>query len=286
MTSPDYRPPPSPGWWVKSNNPIFVPEGTLTFAGGAPVLTQGGVISPSTGSISFTGSAPTVTVGPTITPPSGTITWAGGVPGRGDAINIPSGTLSFTGGAPLVGSQYFDDFNRADSSSSLGANWTNRLNSMGIIGNAAYPTSNSPAFATYNAAMVYDDMAVAVTLGVGAAGASKLQLVIGANASGESASLDMNGNGQWRIMTKSSWAGETSRASVGGQTWNAGDSIVFGRIGNSYGVQLNTVGVPGLFWVDSSNITPRDSSHRLWGIGGEQYLGNYRTIDFIQATNL
>lgn len=182
-----------------------------------------------------------------------------------------------------------DDFNRADSTTTLGANWTNQLNAVGINTNAAYPaTASSFCLATHVTPLGGDDFQADIVLGTFTVD-REVTIIGGANSAGESAiAVILNGNAAAsNIYTQTTWAGfpGTSRAVAGSApSVTAGDTLSLKRVGNLYTVLKNGTLITGMSWTDGGNVLPRDSSHRLVGVGARDISG-YRRIDSFTATD-
>jgi hypothetical protein len=182
---------------------------------------------------------------------------------------------------PPTSASLSDDFNRANSTSSAGSQWTNQSGVMGIDTNAAYPvTTGAWVQATNNTGPLSgDDFSVTATLGalVGS-GIDYTELIGGTNSSGEGAIAILLGTAL-AIYTQTSWGlgGAASRA-TNSYTWATGDVIEFRRVGNVYTTWKNGVPTPTT-WTDGIGALTRDSSHRLAGVGGFAGSGAYRRID-------
>lgn len=189
---------------------------------------------------------------------------------------------------------YSDDFVRANSNTSAGPNWTNRRNTVGVFGNAAYPaTTDAPCLATYNSVMAGNDMRVDVTVGTSSGGgyAYYFYIILGANTAGQSVILSiapLGLNYSYIYSKASAWTdASTARAtSTSAQTWSAGDLFTIKRVGNLYTALHNDVAIDGLAWTDSGDLHPRDSSHRIVGMGGYETAGVYTPLDAWAAYNL
>lgn len=289
MTEPGFVPPPSPGWWVKKNNVVFPTAAVLTLTGGVPTITRGPTVSPTGATLTLTGGTPTITIGPTVRPTGATLTLTGGTPRLVTEVRPTGASLTLTGGTPRVGAQYSDDFNRADSTTSIGTNWTNQQFTMGINGNAAYPFSQFvQCYATFTPIMTFDDMIVSITAGTLQAGGNDgVQIVLGANSTGECVVGSFLQGNPASIRSLTAWASETSRATTAGNiTYASGDVLSIERTGNVYTVKQNGSTI-GLSWTDSGNIVPRNSTHRIVGLGANTAGGSgYRRIDAWSAQNI
>lgn len=283
MTSPNYRPPPVVGWWVKNNQVAFVEPAEETWTGHVPASWQGKVATPPAATETWTGSTPGNWQGPFTTPPPAEETWTGTIPTFILSQPVPPATETWTGTIARGGAQYSDDFNRADSTTTLGSNWTAQQGTMGINANGAYgAVPNTEPFATYVRGMIYDNMRVTVVPGT-ENGSHRIYLVIGANTTGQCAILSLDSSGTFTIGTKTSWAsGIVTRASRIGQTIVVGATYTFTRNGNVYVANVNSGPIgAGLTWTDGTDVIPRDSSHRLVGIGALNGTGalHYQRID-------
>jgi Putative auto-transporter adhesin, head GIN domain len=191
-----------------------------------------------------------------------------------------------------VAMHYSDDFNRANSTTTMGTDWTNRALIMGINGNAAYGVnaSGSPV-ASYNPTMAKDDHSVSVVIGtLQGSGTDATFLYLGADIGGTGmvGLAWTNTTGSAIIRTKTAWSGGvTTQATVTSVTYTTGDTLKISRIGNVYTVTKNGSAVgSGLTWTDSGNIIPRDSSHRTVVIGSTVTTANYRRIDSFAADDI
>ena len=191
-----------------------------------------------------------------------------------------AGALSATATAAAV-AYYFDDFERADNTSSLGTNWTNGSNTVGINTGGAY-NATTTGWAYWNTPVPDDDMRVDITLGTlaGSSGQDVVMIALGANTTGQRAALYWVGSAETlSIRSVPTWAGTATTQASGSSTADTGDVLSLRRVGNVYTGYQNNVAVPGLTWTDSTNVVPRDSSHRLIGLGCQGTSGaNYRRI--------
>jgi hypothetical protein len=179
-----------------------------------------------------------------------------------------------------------DQFNQANSTSSLGPNWTNRHGVMGIINNGAYGVTGSATFntATYNTVMTSDDQVVSVTLGTfnGSNGANDaVWCLVGASSGGTEYVIGYFRNGTPIIYSCANWnpaASPTIRATGTATSWTVGDTLSIQRVGIVYTLLKNGVALPGASWADNGNVVTRDADHRLVGIGAYNNA-EYRIID-------
>jgi hypothetical protein len=176
----------------------------------------------------------------------------------------------------VVKASYSDDFNRADTST-LGANWTNRVTAGGqfkIVSNTAQPTAKDAwALSSYVSTMNTNDVKATCTVGtVGAVGSfAYLNLYIRSNASNQIWGWAYNGS-QWRIHsatgTYTASTGTSTQRAISGGTLNyvAGDVITFEATGNVYLLKQN--GTTRVTFTDSTSLYPFvDASHREVAIG-------------------
>ena len=209
-----------------------------------------------------------------------------------------AGALTAGAGIPTTwlaggGATYSDNFNRANSSTTIGASWTNRLNTCGIYGNGAYPVSGSATnIATYNTAMNADDVTVSSVMGAFYNGSYGQYydapfLVLGANTTGQCA-VAMFQYSQYigytlYIYLCSAWGTWGVRASTTPSSWTTGSTLSFRRVGNVYTASIG--GVDQLSYTDTSNELPRDADHRLVGLGASMDLyATFRVHDSWSAT--
>lgn len=161
---------------------------------------------------------------------------------------------------------YADDFNRADSASSMGANWTNTLGTMGISSNKAYnAVSSSNASATYVSPLLADDFSVQGTVTVASGSFAYLKGAVGPNAE-TYLGVDPTGMDLASIASGSF----VSRGGFSG-TFSTGDVIMLQRRGIYYTSWQN--GIQRGSWVDSGNILPINSTNRSAAIGVDQSTG-------------
>lgn len=182
--------------------------------------------------------------------------------------------------APPVATGLSDNFNRADSTTSAGPQWTNQNGVMGIDTNTAYSVSTGVwTQATNNTPLTGDDFSVTVTLGsLAGSGSDYVEIIGGANSSGAAPVAILLGSAL-AIYTQSAWGLSGAAARVSNSfSWTTGDVFEFRRVGNVYTTWKNGVGTSSN-WTDSGGAITRDSSHRLAGMGGFAGSGAYRRID-------
>jgi hypothetical protein len=181
---------------------------------------------------------------------------------------------------------YSDNFTRADNAASLGANWTNQLNVMGIISNTAYPVTNTASgYATYNSVMGTDNhqasyVCATVTSGHGLylfiASSNSVQIASYVN---NAASYIYTGAGTWAAFD----ADQVQQATVA-TGMAAADVFIFRRVGNVFTLYQN--GTSTLSWTDASNIIPTGPTQRMVGIGGYQASSAYASASSWSAKDL
>jgi hypothetical protein len=181
-----------------------------------------------------------------------------------------------------------DDFNRANSTTSAGTDWTNRNGVLGINSNAAYGvTSGSYNIASHGTVMDGDDFEITVTIGsVSSGSGSHITVIGGANSTGQSAVGFWQPSGTCNIYTMTAWnmSGLTARAtSSSGVTLATGDTLTLRRVGNVYTGLRNGSAIAGMTWTDSGTALPRDSARRIVGCGSHNSSGAYRRIDSFEA---
>jgi hypothetical protein len=193
------------------------------------------------------------------------------------------GTLS----AAVVGtvnmSNFLDEFIRADSTTSAGPAWTNRYNTLGVSGNAAYATGSgdgSWGIATPNVVMVNDDMEASVIVKAPIGGNDYTLVGLGLNEAGQGAFYHCNGVGHYIYSQVTWYANWTMVAAVTSTAVATNDRLTVRRVGNVYTGLLN--GVVMVSWTDSGNTIPRDSSHRLLEMG--IYPGSRPADTFMAAS--
>ena len=215
------------------------------------------------------------------------LTGLGTLSGIGLASYLRSVGLSGVGGLAGAGFPRYtrgfgDDFNRADSTTSAGPGWTNRLGVIGVSGNAAYAENSQTnwCIATPDTPMAGDDGEASIV--VGPANASENMFVgLGLNAAGQGAFYYCNGSGHY-IFNQDAWPVQWAGvASAAGATIVTGDRMTIRRVGNVYTGLLN--GVPQVSWTDSGNLIPRDANHRLYEVG--LYPGT-RIVDTFYANDI
>lgn len=186
-----------------------------------------------------------------------------------------------------------DDFNRTNNASP-GASWTNRGVSpalLGITSNAAAPNisaSNYRFVMTGTTPAPGDDFEI--TAIVGTVGANNPSLVItgGCNTSGEGVSAFISGAASGiQIVSHSAWPSAaaswstTNQGTAGTATVAAADAFTFKRVGSTITISKNGGGALAT-WNDTTPTVPRDSSHRLGGVGtAATVFGTTVTIDSI-----
>jgi hypothetical protein len=184
-----------------------------------------------------------------------------------------------------VASGLSDNFNRADSTSSPGPQWTNQNGVMGIDTNTAYPVSTGIwVQASNNTPLAGDNASVTITLGsLVSSGSDYAEIVLGANSSGAGPVLILLG-AALAIYTQTGWglAGATARVS-NSYTWTTGDVIEFRRVGTVYTSYKNGVSTP-TSWTDAGGAVTIGASNRIVGIGGNSSGTSYRQIDAFSAT--
>ena len=207
----------------------------------------------------------------------------------GGSLNITPTISSALVSAKL---DYTDNFNRSNSTTTLGSNWVAGFGTLGINSNAAYPvtvnTSNYEAARWVNP-LNTDDQQVTLTVTAAVGTDNPIVAILGSDSSGTCAV------GSWfttnaYIYTFTGLLGSTQagtqRATASGQTTPvAGDTLSIKRVGNVYTLYHN--GTQTLTWTDSSNVLTRGSSNRLVGFGIYQSAtGNYRKIDAWEAKDV
>lgn len=204
------------------------------------------------------------------------------------ALSVTANLGDGSGGTALVPTLSIaypnaDNFDRTDSSTSMGSNWTNRTSVMGIISNTAYPVSGT-SIASWNTAMPADDVPLSVTLSALVGSIDIIYMVLGADSAGTNIAYAAYSGSSVSISTATSWSlsGNTTRAS-GSISMTAGDVMTFNRTGSTYSILKNGAST-GISWIDGGAAQPRDSSHRLVGIGGFNTSGNYRSLDNFTTT--
>ena len=285
---------------------IAIPAGTETWAGGVPQLAATALIPPA-GTETWAGGVPRLVA--TLLIPAGASSDTGGTPRVGaqyaDSFNRADSSTSLAGGSPafdyvfpiVLGASVGDvgfpytlpiTFGAAPSGSGTTfASWTNRLGVMGIQTNMAYPVvDNQENIATYDPAMIYDDMRVSLVVGTSSGGLNDgLILVLGANTTGECVTARLDNGGTWSLQTRTVWASPTTQASQILQSYTTGDVLSLERTSNVYVVKKNGAS-SGLTLNDTTNFIPRNASHRIVGVGSTSSLANYRRIDSWTAENI
>ena len=191
-----------------------------------------------------------------------------------------TGTLSATAEPVVAPSGIFDDFNRANNDVSLGSDWTNRLDVLGIVGNAASLTALSGGgwnIASHNTPLESDDMEASVILGGSNSG---VMLGLGFSEAGEGAFVYNAGDGNYFLYQQTDWGSWSNISLDSGTAATAGDKLTIRRVGNVYSILLNDV-QQGT-WIDGADSIPRGSDHRLCQIG----IYNTGTYDSFEAVSL
>lgn len=169
-----------------------------------------------------------------------------------------------------------DDFNRANSTSAAGPNWTNRNNTVGVTSNAAYPVSSGYCAASYNTTLANNNQTVSITIGalVGS-GTDVVMAFCGANTTGEAVILYLAGT-TIAIAQQATWAlGGFGILSSASTSYVPGDVYRLDWIGGVAAAYKNGV-YTGLA---AGPTVTQDSSHRLAGLVINGSGSNYRTID-------
>jgi hypothetical protein len=183
----------------------------------------------------------------------------------------------------FIPSEISDDFNRANSITSAGPNWTNRYQTVGVSGNAAYAAVADWCLASHNTLMNSDDMEASIVLGT-TINQDYIMVGIGMNTAGEGAFLFHDGAGNYQIFNQRTWAiNWTFQAGAAGPLNAPGNIVTIRRVGNTYIGLVNGTPIPGLAWIDSSNLVPRDANHRMVDIG---LYPNSRSVDAFMAASL
>jgi hypothetical protein len=203
---------------------------------------------------------------------------------RNTKVNLSGGgTLSAT--AVSNQTHILDTFTRADSTTSLGANWTNRLDTVGISSNEAYAAlggDNEFAAATHNTLLQTNNMRITLVPGLLYSNIGFLGVVgyLGCNAAGQGVQFYWVGgfDGYTSIYSQQSWA---DAAPVQQAVYPTGQSLVQDvsqcvgeRVGSLYTMKFN--GATLLTWNDTGNVIPRDANHRLCGIGTYVFSTSYQ----------
>lgn len=208
----------------------------------------------------------------------------------GGAARIGRGATSNYGWTSSVGrgSNRYDNFNRANSTTSAGPNWVTRAQNVGVHSNRAYPTTGFWCAATWNTPMPTDNFFVSANIYTNRTmtnGATSL--FFGCDSPGTKVLACMVYTDRIGLMTFSSWPtlGYSTWVGsvVGSPAYTSGDLISVERSGNVYTVRLN--GTPCWTWTDSAGSQPIDSAHRLVGIGGV-HDGGIHDIDNFLAREL
>jgi hypothetical protein len=195
-----------------------------------------------------------------------------------------TGSGSLTATAVPAGAHYTDNFNRANSTTSLGAGWTNRSSNMGIYSNTAYcPGMYVLGAATYDTSLLTDNMSVSVT---GTGSVYPMMGFLGCNTVGQGACIYVTGTTVY-IMYQDVWANiaVTYPVTNTAPANNNGDVFTLSRTGNVYTTKRNGVAF-GSTWTDSGNIVPRNSTHRLCGVGAYGYGSGLLVVDAWAADDI
>lgn len=186
-----------------------------------------------------------------------------------------------------------DNFNRANNST-LGSNWTNRQGTWGITSNQAYPTGSDSTthVTTFNTSLTNDNQTVNIIAGgVTSSPGDIILLYLGGNSTGQTvyAVWYNQTDGDLEIGTISSgwsYSNATAQATLANYgLYTTGDRLTLKRIGNVYTLHKNN-GASVLSWIDTANVVPRDSNHRIAGMGSYKDVGSYRRIDGWEAWNI
>ena len=175
---------------------------------------------------------------------------------------IDSFSASSGGGTPTGPA---DDFNRADSSSGLGSDWTNQYGVMGISSNRAYPAAAGQySQASWNTPLGADDMELTITLGplVGT-GRDSILCSIGKNTAGEGVALYRDISTATHILSEDTWVtSNVSRASATVSV-TAGDTLTLRRVGSLYTILKNGT-TTGITWDHTGGIVPCVTPATAW----------------------
>lgn len=206
--------------------------------------------------------------------------------GSGGTALIPTAALTYPSPS--------DNFNRADSTTSLGSNWTARANVLGVLSNGAYGYGSGINSATHNSPATSDDVTVSITLGALTGGSPYewLGMIFGADSAGGSMATALyyydgaGGAAQASLYRNGTWTTNGTNVAGGYVTrMTTGDVFSVNRTGNAYTLKINGTTTSGGTWTDSSNYVTRDSSHRLVGLWVDNAgSGYYRLIDSITTT--
>jgi hypothetical protein len=211
-----------------------------------------------------------------------------GIPAAGVYAGAVAAQAVYLGAGLLWDSTITDDFHRTDSSASLGPNWTNRLGVMGINSDQGYGYDAAWNMASYNTPASSDDMEVEVTFGSPLGGAiDDVLVLLGCNTAGEGIFAYAHGVGDLFIYTQTSWGNYTEQTAGTNGTGGTGSVLTFRRVGDQYTVLLD--GTTMITWIDSGGLVPRDTAHRLAGIGiyisgGGRCLGSFRLSPYTAVT--
>lgn len=177
--------------------------------------------------------------------------------------------------APVRRMSYSDNFNRANSATSVGTDWTNRLGTCGISSNTFYIAA-STGFATYNNVMGTDNHSVSAKVTAVGSGAGGI-IAISAGSSGTVAYLWVTATNSWLYLatglTLSSPHVEAFSAggSAVGDVWTVSVSGTVYTVKQNSTVKMN---------VDTASTFTHDSAHRMVGLGGTIFGGSWGWDDF------
>ena len=200
----------------------------------------------------------------------GTITWSTSPDGttwtsrRTKTAGFSVLTAFYVGLANKVNQTIFtDDFNRADSTTTLGTNWVNRTNNVGILSNQAYQplTVAGGSAASCTTTPSGDDVRESVTI-TGMDSTQEANIALGASTSGNLAHLCVSaGSPTIRTQTAGVWATTPTVRATGTGTHVNGDRWSFERIGSVYTGYQNGTSV--VTWNDTAPVLARNSTQRL-----------------------
>lgn len=157
---------------------------------------------------------------------------------------------------------YTDDFNRDNSATSAGPDWTNVNNVLGISGNTCY-APGLYGVATYGYSPNSNNHRVSLTVSANHSTTRPSFLFMGCGSDIKASARIFNN--KIEILTRTTWAGTpTVRATYTGTVSN-GDVISLGRWGSVFSIRQNDI--ERITWDDSDEIVTRDASHRICAIG-------------------
>lgn len=191
-----------------------------------------------------------------------------------------------------------EPFTYSDSTTTI-PGFTQRIagNPMGILSNKAYPTAaNAFCGVTCDTPYGSNDVNIRVDLAQHVSSTICSPFIyLSYDTSGHGVIVQFSaggGNIQALIGTLVSAGYDPSQSmnnrAIGSfvlDTGPSGDSVGVKLVGNVYTITHLSGGVmtdTAIIWNDSGGIATRDSSHRLWGVGGQGFLGSYWPVD--QAT--